>query len=228
MTTGKIFIFKEEEDLAEYVKRVSDVYFGLEYLSPKEVREFACQFDISLKRKVTISWEENQQAGEDWFSLFLKRNSSLSIRGPEATSLSQATSSNKTNVAAFFKLLTQCYDKYSFGPEDIWNMDKTGLSTVQKLDRVVARRGFKQIGKMTSAERGTLVTLAVAASAIGNKIPLFIFPRVNFRDHFLNRAPKGSTGCCNPSGWMKKEHFMHFAEHFVDKRKTYTTTTGQS
>ncbi|KAF8785350.1 hypothetical protein HNY73_010903 [Argiope bruennichi] len=77
---------------------------------------------------------------------------------------------------------------------------------------------------MTSAEIGTLVTLAVAASAILNKIhPLFIFPRVNFRDHFLNGAPTGSNGCCNPSGWMKEEHFMRFAEHFV----LYTKSTKE-
>ncbi|KAF8795202.1 hypothetical protein HNY73_003077 [Argiope bruennichi] len=69
---------------------------------------------------------------------------------------------------------------------------------------------------MTSAERGTLVTLAVAVSAIRNTIPpLFIFPSVNFRDHFHNGAPTGSTGCCNPSGWMKEERFMRFAEQFV-------------
>ncbi|KAF8784664.1 hypothetical protein HNY73_010314 [Argiope bruennichi] len=184
--------FQEETDLAEYVKRASVVYFGL---STKEVRKFAYQFAISLKRKVLGSWEENQQAGEDIFGLFLKQNSSLSIRRPEATRLSPVTSFNKTNVAAIFKLLTQCYDKYNFEPADIWNMNETGISTVQNPDRVVTRRGFKQIGKMTSAERGTLVMLAVAISDIGNKIPpLLIFPRVSFRDHFLNGAPTGSTG----------------------------------
>ncbi|KAF8781401.1 hypothetical protein HNY73_011800 [Argiope bruennichi] len=95
-------------------------------------------------------------------------------------------------------------------------MDETGISTVQKPDRVVARRGFKQIGKMTSVERGTLVTLAIAVSAIGNKIPpLFIFPRVNFRDHFLNGAPQAALDVAIHQEWMKEEYFMHFAEHFV-------------
>ncbi|KAF8796984.1 hypothetical protein HNY73_001303 [Argiope bruennichi] len=171
LPTRKIFSFKEEEDLAEYVKRASDVYFG-----PKEVRKFAYQFVISLKRKVPVSWEENHQAGEDCLGLFLKRNSSLSIRRPEATSLSRATSFHKTNAAAFFKLLTQCYDKYNFGPAVIWNMDETGIPTVQKPDRMIARRGFKQIGKVISAERGTIVTLVFVVSAIGNKIsPLHFF-----------------------------------------------------
>ncbi|KAF8773274.1 hypothetical protein HNY73_015947 [Argiope bruennichi] len=208
-TFREINFFQEEAELSEFVKRESDVYFSL---SPKEVRKFAYQFAISLKRKVPDSWEENQQADEDWFSLFLKRNSSLSIRRPEAMSHRRAPSFNKTNVVAFFELSMQCY-KYSFGPADIWNMDETEISTVQQPDRLVARWGFKQAGKMTSAERGTLI---VDVSAIRNKIPpLFIFPRVHFRDHILNGASTSSTGCCIPSGWMKEENFMPFAEHFV-------------
>ncbi|KAJ8967719.1 hypothetical protein NQ314_002665 [Rhamnusium bicolor] len=95
-------------------------------------------------------------------------------------------------------------------------MDETGITTVQKPDRVVARKGFKQIGQVTSAERGTLVTLAISVSARGNSThPFFVFPRVHFKDHFLNGAPTGSTGCANISGWMKEEHFLEFAKHFV-------------
>lgn len=39
-------------------------------------------------------------------------------------------------------------------------MDESGVTTVQKPDRLVARRGFKQVGSLTSGERGSLVTLA--------------------------------------------------------------------
>lgn len=75
---------------------------------------------------------------------------------------------------------------------------------MQRPDRIVARKGFRQVGSLTSAERGTLVTMALAVSAAGNSIPpLFVFPRVHFRDHFLQNAPPGSIGTANPSGWMK-------------------------
>ena len=52
-------------------------------------------------------------------------------------------------------------------------MNETGVTTVQKPSKVVARKGFKQVGAITSAERGTLVTLATAVSAVGNSIPPF-------------------------------------------------------
>ena len=50
-------------------------------------------------------------------------------------------------------------------------MDEKGVTTVQRPDKVVARWGRKQIGAITSAERGVLVTLALAVSASGNSIP---------------------------------------------------------
>ncbi|KAJ8335352.1 hypothetical protein SKAU_G00386940 [Synaphobranchus kaupii] len=50
----------------------------------------------------------------------------------------------------------------------MWNVDETGVTTVHRPDRVVARQGFKQVGSLTSAERATLVTIACAVSAKGN------------------------------------------------------------
>ncbi|KAB0790292.1 hypothetical protein PPYR_15372 [Photinus pyralis] len=100
-------------------------------------------------------------------------------------------------------------------------MDETGITTVQRPDRIVARKGFRQIGSLTSAERGTLVTMAIAVSAAGNSIPpLFVFPRVHFKDHFLQGAPVGSIGTANPSGWMKNEQFLTFVQHLVTTVKS--------
>jgi hypothetical protein len=55
-------------------------------------------------------------------------------------------------------------------------MDETGITTVQKPNRIVAKKVTKQVGAIISAERGTLVTLAIAVNAKGTRIPyLFIF-----------------------------------------------------
>ena len=80
-------------------------------------------------------------------------------------------------------------------------MDETGVTTVRKPDKIIGRRGTKQTGAITSAERGTLITVVGTISACGNFIPpCFIFPRVKFQRHFLNGAPPGSKGDANPSG----------------------------
>lgn len=213
----QVFTSIEESNLAEYIKKAADIYYGL---TPKEVRRVAFLFATSLSLTVPDSWKKNEMAGPDWFTSFLSRNSELSIRTPEATSLSRASSFNKTNVARFFSNLENVLKRYKFSPGDIWNMDETGVTTVQRPDRVVARRGVKQVGRVTSAERGTLVTLACAVSATGNTVPpFFIFPRVRFKPHFLQDAPPGSDGSANPSGWMKEVHFIEYIRHFIKYSK---------
>lgn len=159
-------------------------------------------------------------AGTDWFSGFMKRHPNLSIRAAQPTSLSRATSFNRPNVERFFKKLGDVIEKHSFTGNDIWNVDETGITTVQTPDRVIARRGVKQVGAMTSGERGVLVSVACAVNALGNVIPpAFVFPRKRYKDHFLNDGPPGSVGCGNGSGWMQEEDFLIFLNHFVKQTK---------
>ena len=194
-----------EEELVEYILTASSMYQGL---SPKEIRKLAYQLAIANSLPLAAKWVENKQAGADWFSGFLKRHLTLSLRKPEATSLARVSGFNPTTVNQFFDNLTVVLQHNKFGPGDIWNADETGITTVQKPCRIVAKRGMKQVGFITSAERGTLVTVAFAVSAIGNSIPPFlVFPRVHFYDRFVSNGPTGSNGAANPSGWIYLSFF---------------------
>ena len=96
-------------------------------------------------------------------------------------------------------------------------MNKTGVTAVRKTDKIIGRHGTKQIGGITSAERGTLITVVGTISASENSIPHYlIFPRVKFQRHFLNGAPPGSKRGTNPSGLMTEEHFLDLLKHFVE------------
>ena len=98
----------------------------------------------------------------------------------------------------------------------IWNVDETGCTTVQNPGKVVTERGKKQVGSSTSAEQGELVTVEYCVNAVGNVIPpLLVFPRVHFRDHFLNGAPTGAIGRASRSGWMNEELFSDYIQHFI-------------
>lgn len=110
------FTDEQEEELEKYILLASSIYFGL---SPKDIRKIAFELAISNNLKVPKSWESNKLAGADWFTSFLKRHPSLSIRTPEATSLARATSFNQHNVKSFFERLESVIKRYSFQPHDI-------------------------------------------------------------------------------------------------------------
>lgn len=60
------------------------------------------------------------------------------------------------------------------------------------------------------------MTVTYAISASGNVVPpMFIFPRVNYRDHFIRGAPPGSTGLATKSGWMNADLFAEYLDHFI-------------
>lgn len=209
----KIFDDQEEAVLCEYLKNSARMYFGL---TPVEVRKLA--FEIAFKNNVNVphTWHEKSMAGEEWLRNFLKRHKDLTIRTPEATSIGRAASFNEENVSLFYDNLKLVRERYNFEAKDIFNVDETACTTVQKPPKVIAETGVKQVGAITSSERGQLVTICCAVNAIGHAIPpLFIFPRVHFKEYFIRDGPPGSAGTAFPSGWMTAENFLVFLRHFV-------------
>ena len=107
-------------------------------------------------------------------------------------------------------------DKHKFVPQDIYNIDESGLHTVQKPESVVTGLGTKRVGSVTSAERGELVTVVYGISAAGVVIPpMFIFPRVKYNERFIKEAPNGSTGAARSGGWINEEIFLQYLDHII-------------
>jgi len=211
---AQIFSSDEEQELAEYLLTASQLYYGL---TISALRKLAFQLAKKNNKKFPKSWETNETAGKEWARGFIERNGALSLRTPEPTSLSRSTAFNRHTVGEFFQNLTKVYETYQFGPSRIWNVDETGLTTVHQPGKIIAGKGVKQVGKMTSAERGELVTVCSAISASGNHIPPFmILPRVNWQDRMLDGAPAGTKGTTNPSGWMTTPNFKQFLVHFCE------------
>lgn len=141
-----------ERDLVEHIKTLESMLFGL---SCDDVRSLAYQ----LAERNGIPHRFNRAtklAGWDWLRGFRSRNHDISLRKPEATSAARAQSFNKPQVANFFKTLQETLEKHQIDPTRIWNVDESGLSTVQKPGRILATKGRKQVGLISSAERGSI------------------------------------------------------------------------
>ena len=159
-------------------------------------------------------------AGRKWFKLFMKRHQELSVRSPEPTSIQRAQGFNRSKVEHFFNVLksTVCDENGSvvIPAENVYNADESGFSVCHKPKKIIANRGKRGVGALTSAERGRDITVLCCMSAAGHFVPpFFLFPRANMKASLLDNAPPGSIGKANRTGWMTEEMFTVWFDHFV-------------
>lgn len=62
-------------------------------------------------------------------------------------------------------------------------------------------------------------------NAVGNAFPpVFVFPRVRYKDSFINGSPSGSLGLASRNGWMVAELFIDVLKHIL--KHTQCTLTN--
>ncbi|XP_065658570.1 uncharacterized protein LOC136083093 [Hydra vulgaris] len=160
--------------------------------------------------------KESKMAGVDWLRGFMSRNPQLSIRTPQATSISRAIGFNKPKVNQFFSVYKSLFEEHKFSAKQLWNMDETGITNVHKPGKIIATKGKRQVSKITSGERGATVTVVCAMSASGTYVPpLFIFPRKRMTDRLAVGATSGSIIRVSSSGWTDSSLFIEWLTHFV-------------
>ena len=135
----QVFNDAMELELAEHIKLLADRYYGL---SSDKCRQLACEFAVTNHLRIPQSWQRDGKAGIEWFRMFRDQHD-LSCRTPEATSLARSSAFNKHTVSTFFGNLKDVLEKHPFSPEDIYNLDETGVTTVQAPKKVVARKGAR-------------------------------------------------------------------------------------
>ncbi|XP_065658028.1 uncharacterized protein LOC136082546 [Hydra vulgaris] len=175
-----------EEDLVKHILLLEGLMFGI---TRKDLTQSA--FQLADANNLPHNFNKAKRiAGKDWYNSFMKRHPTLSLRQPEP----QASTA-----------------------KDIYNMDKTNLSTVSKSrHKITAAKGKRQVGSLSSAEKGVTTTSVFSMNAAGNFLPpMVIFKRKRMRDELKDGAPSGSVFACNDSGWMDIELFEKWIDHFI-------------
>ncbi|CAI6356150.1 unnamed protein product [Macrosiphum euphorbiae] len=212
-----------ESELLKYALLMESKYYGL---TRNDLKQMAYQLAVQNKIKHPFS-DESMMAGRGWLDRFLRRHKhTLSIRKPCGTSFARALGFTKEKVNKFFDILEAEFEKHNYPPDRVYNVDETGLTVVQsKVSEVIGLRGKRQISSLTSAERGSLITVVAAMSAGGTFIPpLMIFPRKNMSQQLMKGAPAGAISACHPSGWIQSYIFVQWFDHFIEKTKPSETS----
>jgi len=205
-----VFTPEYEALLVEHIKQMEKVFFGLTTI---DICRLA--FELAVQLKISHPFQ-NASAGLDWLKGFLKRHPSLTIRTPEATSVSRAVGFNRPQVSKFYEVYKEVLDSTHVDALKVWNMDETGVSNVHKPVNIIATKGARSVGKITSGERGKTVTVICAMNAAGTFVPpTFIYARKRMVQSLMNGAPAGALGLCSPSGWTDGDIFLRWLEHFA-------------
>ena len=107
-----------------------------------------------------------KRAGRKWLKGFMKRKPKLRERNAQNLSAACAMAANPVQVEKFFLLLKQWVRQWQieYKPNNIWNVDKTGISDVPKERRVIGVVG-EHAFQTVADEKGTTTTLASFISA---------------------------------------------------------------
>jgi len=63
---------------------------------------------------------------------------------------------NRGQVNIFFGVNKNVLTAHNYTSTRIWNMDETGITNVQIASKIVASKHERDVGRMTSRERGKL------------------------------------------------------------------------
>lgn len=227
-----VFNSEYEKKLVTHIQKLEKVGFAPDR---KDVKEMAFQLAKTYNIRNPFS-EKTEAAGNIWFNGFLARNPVLSQRKSEGLSLARAHGVNRKDVKDFFDLLAKIYQDYDFAshPEDIYNMDESGIQINNKPGKVIATKGAKDVYTLTSHEKGENVTVIACCNAQGNFIPpVLIYKGAYSKPQFAEGLPPGSQVFMNKkSSYINSDLFLKwFNEVFLrhkNPRRTLLVLDGHS
>lgn len=125
--TPAVFSIEQEKEFVDYLLLLENHMFGL---TITDMRRIAYQ--IAEHNKIRHSFNrEKEIASKRWFYAFKKRHPKISLYQPESTSLNKAKGFNRQNVSNFYDLFENIVDNNLIQACNIFNVDETGISTVQ-------------------------------------------------------------------------------------------------
>ena len=95
----------------------------------------------------------------------------------------------------------------------IWNCDQTGFCSAQACQKVIAKKGDKNVQDTIGGSGREYFTVLAAGSASGLRLPpYFIYKGKNLWRRWMQGGPAGSLYSVSDSGWMESANFNQWFE----------------
>ena len=133
-----------------------------------------CQlaYELASKTKRKGFSPTKKMAGKKWLCGFLQRKQNLRRKNSQNISAARAIRANPVPIEKFFDLLVQwvCQWKIEFMPNNIWNIDESGVQDVPKTQKVIGIKGECAFQTMCK-DKGQTSTVVTYISAGGMVVP---------------------------------------------------------
>ena len=161
-----VFSARDEDELVARIIRLQKVGFPL---SSADVRRAAFQYAtrIGVSAKFGRNAKVNETVGKDWFHSFMARHPALSLRTSETLSYGRGCGLNRVIVSDFYDVLRKAVTENNIAPQNMYNMDESGVQMTTRKGAVIAARGSKRVPQLATGEKGETVSLIACCSATG-------------------------------------------------------------
>ena len=177
----------EETELSNFLLDVAKAGYGK---SRKQVKNLA---EAVARDKGQLTTTKKLTDG--WFRRFMARQPHLSMRKSDPTANVRMDCLTKETMDEYFQLLkdTLIENDLMDSPNQIYNVDETGMPLDHRAPKIVVGRGHKKVRYRTSGNKSQ-VTVIGCVSACGQAIPPFvIFDAKSLNKEWTKGEVPGST-----------------------------------
>ena len=154
----------EEKDLTGFLEVTSSIGYGKTRKQIKAVAE-------TVAREKGILWKERISDG--WFRRFFERQPQLTLRKGDRTAFVRMSAmQNNEALDSYFRELKRIFDdehKLLDKPENIYNVDETGMPLDHRAPHILAKKGQKKVRCATSGNKSQ-VTVVGCINAVGQAL----------------------------------------------------------
>ena len=98
-------------------------------------------------------------------------------------------------------------------PSRLWNADETGFCTSVASQKVLSKKGSKDVHEVSGGSGREFHTILAAGAADGEQLPPFIlYKGVNLYARWTSDGPEGAIYGVSKSGWMEAKNFSTWFE----------------